>query len=54
MHAYVSNMLGDLPALMVKHLFVANYRSLMMLYAFKIFPCVARSDEISVTHEDKM
>ena len=53
MHAYVSNMFRGLPTLMVKHIFVANYRSPMMLYAFKIF-FLRRSDEIAVTHEGKM
>ena len=51
MHAYVSNMFGDLALLNDK---TQVYRSLMMFYAFRFCPCVARSDEISVTHEDKM
>ena len=53
MHAYVGNVFNDLLTLMVKHLFMANYISLMMLYAFKNFPGVARNDEIPVTIQDK-
>ena len=52
MHAYVVTCLEA--CYFVKHLFVANYRSFMMPCALKIYPCVARSDKILVTHEVKI
>ena len=48
MYAYVSNMFRDLPTLIAKHMFVANYRNLMTHYVFSFWPCVARSNKIPV------